>query len=369
MLRLGSHLPDHTRSAGWHHGDVLWGMYANMIFDPRRNIRLWEDTRGALCGFAWLDEAGWLAICSDPCTGRAEDIALAMLAWAAERGREQALEAGTEVRAPDVQALESDGALARLLARCDYAAWGAPSCWRGCAGSPPGAHARPSSTPMRGTPPREHSTPPLVSASTIAFLPTPANRSASARRRWHQTRSARIMTSTQPLAGGFSVRHPAWDDLPAALALTIICANALADPGAICAAGEASMACRHRRAHVRARPGRAAHLHGERRGLRGPLWSCTRQLRGLGRAAAGRKRFRPWPLVPGRGGRDDRRHRALPRHEGGRGHGGDARRAARLARLRTGQGAAASCLRRVPSPRQACRAAVRGLAEPDRGDA
>src|SRR5260370_30748661 len=120
MLRLVSQLPDHTRSAGWHHGDVLWGMYANMLFDPRRNIRLWEDTRGTLCGFAWLDEAGWLAICSDPCTGRAEDIALAMLAWAAERGREQALEAGTEVRAPDVQALESDGALARLLARCDY---------------------------------------------------------------------------------------------------------------------------------------------------------------------------------------------------------------------------------------------------------
>src|SRR5260221_4647424 len=120
MLQLISHLTDHAHSAGWHHGDVLWGIYANMIFDPHRNIRLCEDTRGTLCGFAWLDEAGWLAICSDPCTGRAEDIALAMLAWAAERGREQALEAGTEVRAPDVQALESDGALARLLARCDY---------------------------------------------------------------------------------------------------------------------------------------------------------------------------------------------------------------------------------------------------------
>src|SRR5260370_6855616 len=84
---------------------------------------------------------------------------------------------------------------------------------------------------MRGTPPHERSTPLLVSASTIAFLPTPASRSAGARRRWHQTRSARIMTSTQPLAGGFSVRHPTWDDLPAALALTIICDNALGDAG------------------------------------------------------------------------------------------------------------------------------------------
>ena len=39
------------------------------------------------------------------------------------------------------------------------------------------------------------------------------------------------MTSIQPLAGGFSVRHPTWDDLPAALALTIICDNALGDAG------------------------------------------------------------------------------------------------------------------------------------------
>src|SRR5258708_22954393 len=112
MQRLVSQMTDRTRSAGWHHGDVLWGMYANLLFDPRRNIRLWEDTRGTLCGFAWLDEAGWLAICSDPCTGRAEAIALAMLAWAAEPGREQALEAGEEVRATDGQALASEGATA-----------------------------------------------------------------------------------------------------------------------------------------------------------------------------------------------------------------------------------------------------------------
>src|SRR5260221_1889946 len=120
MLQLISHLTDHAHSAGWHHGDVLWGIYANMIFDPHRNIRLCEDTHGALCGFAWLDEAGWLAICSDPRTGGAEDIALAMLAWADERGREQALEAGSEIRAPDVQALESDAALTRLLTGCGY---------------------------------------------------------------------------------------------------------------------------------------------------------------------------------------------------------------------------------------------------------
>src|SRR5260221_12552202 len=98
MLQLVSHLTDHTHSAGWHHGDVLWGIYANMIFDPRRNIRLWEDTRGALCGFAWLDEAGGVPICWDPRTGGAEDFALPLLARAQERGRAAALEGGPEVR-------------------------------------------------------------------------------------------------------------------------------------------------------------------------------------------------------------------------------------------------------------------------------
>src|SRR5260370_17534572 len=87
MLQLVSHLTDHTHSAGWHHGDVLWGIYANMIFDPRRNIRLWEDTHGALCGFAGLDEAGWLALCSDPRTRGAVNNAPAVLAPGAARGR------------------------------------------------------------------------------------------------------------------------------------------------------------------------------------------------------------------------------------------------------------------------------------------
>src|SRR5260370_24077779 len=100
MLQLVSHLTDHTHSAGWHHGDVLWGIYANMIFDPRRNIRLCEDTHGALCGFAWLDEAGLLALCSEPPTGGAEDIAPALLARADEPGREQALGARSEGPAP-----------------------------------------------------------------------------------------------------------------------------------------------------------------------------------------------------------------------------------------------------------------------------
>src|SRR5262249_12649157 len=90
VLRLVSRITNHAESAGWHHGDVLWGMYANMIFDPCHHIRLWEDAGGALLGFAWLDEQGWLAICIDPRAAGADEIQVAMLAWATERGREQA---------------------------------------------------------------------------------------------------------------------------------------------------------------------------------------------------------------------------------------------------------------------------------------
>src|SRR5260221_9931618 len=107
MLQLISHLTDHAHSAGWHHGDVLWGIYANMIFDPHRNIRLCEDTHGALCGFAWLDEAGWLAICSDPRTGGAENITPAMPAWADARGRAGAAEAGSAGTPSNLTALDT----------------------------------------------------------------------------------------------------------------------------------------------------------------------------------------------------------------------------------------------------------------------
>lgn len=41
--------------AYWHPGDVIWGMYQNTTFDPRREVRLWEDG-DELIGFAWLEE-------------------------------------------------------------------------------------------------------------------------------------------------------------------------------------------------------------------------------------------------------------------------------------------------------------------------
>ena len=31
------------RHSYWHVGDLLWGIYKDTIFDPRHNIRLWEN--------------------------------------------------------------------------------------------------------------------------------------------------------------------------------------------------------------------------------------------------------------------------------------------------------------------------------------
>ena len=35
----------------WHVGDLLWGIYKDTIFDPRQNVRLWENEQGELLSF------------------------------------------------------------------------------------------------------------------------------------------------------------------------------------------------------------------------------------------------------------------------------------------------------------------------------
>jgi hypothetical protein len=42
----------------WHVGDLVWGMYQNTLFDPRQNVRLWENEAGELIGFAWREKHG-----------------------------------------------------------------------------------------------------------------------------------------------------------------------------------------------------------------------------------------------------------------------------------------------------------------------
>lgn len=39
----------------WHPGDIIWGIYQNTIFDPCRNIYLWENEARELIAFSWLE--------------------------------------------------------------------------------------------------------------------------------------------------------------------------------------------------------------------------------------------------------------------------------------------------------------------------
>jgi hypothetical protein len=39
----------------WHVGDLLWGIYKDSIYDPRLNVRFWEDENSDLLGFGWIN--------------------------------------------------------------------------------------------------------------------------------------------------------------------------------------------------------------------------------------------------------------------------------------------------------------------------
>ncbi|HVB60467.1 MAG TPA: GNAT family N-acetyltransferase [Ktedonobacteraceae bacterium] len=75
-----------------HMGDIIWNIYQNTLFDPYRNIRLWQNTQSKLLGFALFDIgrtdfSSWTQI--HP--GQQENAALynAMLAWLDERAAEE----------------------------------------------------------------------------------------------------------------------------------------------------------------------------------------------------------------------------------------------------------------------------------------
>jgi GNAT superfamily N-acetyltransferase len=43
---------DGAKPGYWHIGDLLWALYQNVVYDPFRNVRLWENEVGKLLGFA-----------------------------------------------------------------------------------------------------------------------------------------------------------------------------------------------------------------------------------------------------------------------------------------------------------------------------
>jgi len=84
-----------------HPGDLTWGLFANTVFDPHANIRLWRSAEGRLLGFAWLDEPDELELALDPRLPFDAALADEMLAWGEERLREQSADGTLAVSAID----------------------------------------------------------------------------------------------------------------------------------------------------------------------------------------------------------------------------------------------------------------------------
>ena len=83
---LSSVTPDAPPGAYWHPGDVIWGMYQNTVFDPRREVRLWEDG-DELLGFAWLEEPDGVVTQVHPRLRGSGVLEREMLDWAAHQTR------------------------------------------------------------------------------------------------------------------------------------------------------------------------------------------------------------------------------------------------------------------------------------------
>lgn len=83
---------DKSYRSYYHMGDLIWSIYQNTLFDPYRNVRLWQNMQGELLSFALFangktDFSSWTQI--HP--GQRENAELydAMLEWLDERAAEE----------------------------------------------------------------------------------------------------------------------------------------------------------------------------------------------------------------------------------------------------------------------------------------
>ena len=86
MEFLSSVISAGPAGAYWHPGDVVWGMYQNMVFDARRGVRLWEED-GELVGFGWLEEPDGVVMQVHPRLRGSGLLEGEMLEWAARQTR------------------------------------------------------------------------------------------------------------------------------------------------------------------------------------------------------------------------------------------------------------------------------------------
>ncbi len=99
-----------------HVGDLTWWMYQNTIFDPARNVRLWEADDGELLGFAWFSPPATLDLQIHPQWRGSGLIEREMLDWAGEHRRDFFVN-GESPRPLTVAALKDDSRLQAVLER------------------------------------------------------------------------------------------------------------------------------------------------------------------------------------------------------------------------------------------------------------
>lgn len=101
-------------------GDVVWGMYQNMIFEPREHMRLWHEPDGELAGFAWFDGRSSAQWHVHP--RHAGEVALhdEMLVWLEEHRRVSAPSTESEI-ALYAEIFNDDAPRIALLTRHGYA--------------------------------------------------------------------------------------------------------------------------------------------------------------------------------------------------------------------------------------------------------
>jgi len=101
----------------WHIGDLVWGIYQNTIFDPQKNVRLWENENGDLLGFTWSNfHEIMLQVSPRLASSEAHELLEQMLGWGKER--REAL--STNGNAPSFYAFDDDLPLKNLFLRHKY---------------------------------------------------------------------------------------------------------------------------------------------------------------------------------------------------------------------------------------------------------
>lgn len=101
----------------WHVGDLLWGIYKNTVYDPRKNVRLWQNERGDLLGFVWISANEVMIQVAPHINGSNEnDLLKQMLSWGEEHQRASEAE-GTF---PSFCAFENDLPLINLFLKYGY---------------------------------------------------------------------------------------------------------------------------------------------------------------------------------------------------------------------------------------------------------